>query len=317
MKFVDYYKVLGVAKDASQEQINKAFRKLARQYHPDVNKEPGAENKFKEISEAYEVLKDPEKRKKYDMFGSNYKSGDQFRPPPGYENFSFRGGPGGGSFSAGGFSDFFTSMFGGAGGFGQTGGFDFQDMGDLFGQQRGGRRGPARGANVEAEVTVTLEDVHAGEQKTVTLQSPDGSERDTYTFTIPKGIESGKKIRLAGQGANGAAGPRGDLLIKLVIQQHPVFTRNGDDLECEIDVAPWEAALGAKVLVPTLDGLVEASLPAGTSSGRKLRLKKRGLAGKGDLYARIRIVVPAELSDEERKLFDRLAKVSDFKPRSR
>ncbi len=318
MKYIDYYKLLGVSRTAGKEEINKAFRKLARKYHPDVNKDPGAEDKFKELNEAYEVLKNPEKRKRYDALGADWKNGQSFRPPPGFEqSFHFGGGRGGmgGMGGMGGFSDFFNTIFGDqAGGMGgQAGGFD---LNDLFGQA-GRRRKPARGADIGADLTVSLEDAYHGNPKRVSFESS-GGETKTYTLSIPKGIESGKKIRLAGEGANGS-GPAGDLLITIHVAPHPVFERHGANLEMDLPVTPWEAALGATVTVQTLDGPVEMTLPAGSSSGRRMRLKGRGMpkAGgeSGDLFARVRILVPKELSDEERDLFEKLGLASRFAPR--
>lgn len=315
MKYVDYYKVLGVDRKASQDDINKAFRALARKYHPDINKDPDAENKFKEINEAYEVLKDPEKRKKYDAFGSNWKNGDQFRPPGG---FDFR--TSGNGFSSSGFSDFFEAIFGGmGGGFNSkngfsAGGFDFGNLGGMGGM--GGQPRPQKGSDIRTEISVSLEDVYFGNKKDVQFQMQSGKIK-SYSITVPKGIESGKTIRLTGEGAEGPAG-KGNLLIKINVAKDPRFTRNGKDLECELKVTPWEAALGAKLPVKTMDGEVEVNLPAGTSSAARMRLKGKGMPdgnSYGDLYVRIKIVVPAKLSEKETELFSQLQEHSSFNPR--
>lgn len=332
MEYIDYYKVLGVDKRASQDEINKAFRKLARKYHPDVNKAPEAEAKFKEISEAYEVLKDPEKRKHYDMLGANYRNGQHFRPPPGWENmaggdgFEFHFGNGSGrqrgfqtSGGMGGFSDFFNAIFGQMGGGQSFGGGGFED---LFGQMGGGQGGfgqrPARGSDSEVELAITLEEAFHGGKKPIQLQSPTG-EIKKYNITIPKGIESGKKIRLSGEGGEGAAG-RGDLLIKLKVLEHARFTRKGKNLEMSLPIAPWEAILGAKVLVHTLGGDVQLNIPAGATDGNKLRLKGHGMPAMkgeaaGDLIVKLRISVPKEVNEEERALYEQLKNTSSFNPR--
>jgi len=303
--------MLGIDRTASQDDINKAFRALARKYHPDVNKDAGAEDKFKELNEAYEVLKDPEKRKKYDTFGSNWKNGDHFRPPGGFD-FNTNGG----GFAGGGFSDFFNSIFGNAGGSANfsSGGFDFDPMHGMGGHRR--RHRPQKGRDIRTEIYVSLEDVYFGNKKEVQLQMQNGQLK-SYNITVPKGIENGKTIRLAGEGAPGPAG-NGNLLITINVSDDAKFTRKGRDLEAELLVTPWEAALGAKIPVATMDGEVEINLPAGTSSNSRMRLKGKGMpAGKGigDLYVRIKIVVPKKLSDIEKELFEKLSADSSFNPR--
>ncbi|HZO87822.1 MAG TPA: DnaJ C-terminal domain-containing protein [Chthonomonadaceae bacterium] len=313
--FQDYYDVLGVSRDATQEQIQAAFRKLARKYHPDVNKAPEAEEKFKQINEAYEVLRDPEKRRKYDALGPNWRAGQEFTPPPGYgyeyrtvspEEFES-------AFGGGDFSDFFSSLFGG------------------MGARTRARRGPTRvrGEDIEAEITVPLEDVYRGATRTIALRVPErdaqGRVRETtknYDVRIPPGTPDGALLRLAGQGAPGMnGGEPGDLFIRVHIAPHPNFRVEGRDLVTEVPVTPWEAALGADIPVPTLDGAVQAKLPAGTGSGKRLRLRGQGLPDRsgqrGDLYAAIRIEVPRKLSDRERQLFEELRSASDFNPRQR
>lgn len=314
MDFKDYYATLGVEKGASKDDIQKAYRKLARTYHPDVNKDPGAEAKFKEIGEAYEVLKDPKKRGKYDKFGSAWKSAQETgTPPPGWENIQFDVGEGGfggfGGFDSGesGFSSFFEMLFGGrSGGAGQSwGGFG------------GGRaRAPRRGQNRESRIRLRLEDLAAGGERTIELSDPLTGERRTLSVKIPKGVRPGQKIRLAGQGEKGNDGA-GDLYLKVELEPHPRFSVNGFDLKTTLPVTPWEAALGGEARVDTLAGPVDVKLPSGSSSGRKIRLRGRGLprpdGGAGDLYVRLHIVLPKDLSSEERKLFSQLAEVSSFR----
>jgi curved DNA-binding protein len=297
--FRDYYEVLGVPRGAGDEEIRSAYRKLAREYHPDVNKDPGAEDRFKEVSEAYEVLRDPEKRQKYERLGANWKAGEDVSGASGFGG-GFRGGgaQGFGDGDGDGFSDFFESFFGG---------------------RRGGSPGfegfSMRGGDQEAPLEVTLEEAARGGKRRISLA--DGRD---FEVQIPPGVRDGQKIRLAGQGGEGASGgPAGDLYLRVRIKRHPRFRREGDDLVVEIPVAPWEAALGATVPVPTLDGSAKVKVPAGSSSSRRLRLKGEGMPGpggrKGDLYASVRIVVPKKLEKRERELFEELAAVSRFDPR--
>jgi curved DNA-binding protein len=330
VKFQDYYKTLGVSRTASQDEISKAYRKLARKFHPDVNKDPNAEEKFKQIGEAYAVLKDPETRRRYDQLGADWRSGQDFTPPPGWQNVHFDfggGGPGAAGFDfgehdAGGFSEFFRSIFGGGRGGVRTG---FRTAG------RGSTVQPqwaARGQDHEAEITVTLDDAYHGAKKRVAFEVTETDARGqlkqstkSYEVTIPKGITDGGRIRLAGQGgkAMGAA-KAGDLYLRVRIAPHPVFRMRDHDLECDLPVTPWEAALGSKVMVPTLDGPVTMTLPPGTSSGKRMRLRGKGLPRRGsnengDLYAEVKIVVPETLPKKERELFEELSKVSKFNPR--
>jgi curved DNA-binding protein len=342
VKYKDYYEVLGVKRDASNQEIHKAYRKLARKLHPDVNKSAGAEEKFKELSEAYEVLKDPEKRKRYDMLGANWKAGQEFRPPPGWENVEFHFGGGGfgaggnGGFGGfenradfddfGGFSDFFRTLFG------ETGAFRGGGFGD--GGGRGGARAASHGRefrqdgrNQEVEIEITLSDSARGGKKRIRLekrtQQPGGSVRSehvNYDVTIPRGVTNGSRIRLANQGEKGAGGGApGDLFLKVKFLPDPRFEVRGHDLLATVDLAPWEAALGAKVTVPTLEGRGTVTIPAGTPSGRTLRLRGKGLprprSGDGDLLVQVRIVVPKDMTPREKELYEQLARESRFKPR--
>ena len=310
VSYKDYYKLLGVEREAKAEEISKAYKKLARKYHPDLN--PGdkqAEEKFKEINEAYEVLKDPEKRKLYDQLGPNWQHGQQFQGEPGYENvhFTFNGK----SFDGSGFSDFFETLFGGA----AAGGGRGANFGpDPFG---GFSSRPRRGRDVEAELPLSLEEASSGGRRTGTLQMPQGPK--TLEVNVPAGIREGAKLRLAGQGDPAPGGTPGDLFLRVRYLPHPQFKVEGENLHCDVALAPWEAVLGAKVAVPTLEGQVELNIPAGSSSGRKFRLRGKGLGSgvnRGDLLARVMIKVPAQLSAEERELWQKLADVSSFKARA-
>jgi curved DNA-binding protein len=327
VEYKDYYQILGVDKKASKEEISRAFKKLARKYHPDLNPDnPEAEKKFKEANEAYEVLKDPEKRKLYDELGPNWRHGQDFQPPPGYErtyNFGGGGGPGGG-FDASGFSDFFETIFGGGmGGFsrGRAGGFGGFEGGPFGGG--GFTRGPRRGQDVEADLELSLEEAYRGGHKTISLQEPgpDGRPRaKNLDVNIPAGVRDRSRIRLAGQGAPGAdGGSSGDLYLRIRIQPHKLFKLEGNNVVLDLPLAPWEAALGTTLTVPTLDRSVEMNVPAGVSSGQKMRLAGRGLGSgknKGDQLVRIMIKTPKEQSEDEKKLWEQLAEKSDFRPRT-
>jgi curved DNA-binding protein len=317
VKFQDYYETLGVGRNASEDEIKKAYRKLARKYHPDVNKDKEAEEKFKQVNEAHEVLKDPEKRKLYDQLGPDWQAGQDFKPPPGWENvhFEFRTDPGAEAFGFDdGFSDFFGMLFGNrmAGGTRTAGGHATWLM---------------RGQDHEAEVAISLEDAYHGTTRTITLQGHEidgqGQLRPTVQnlqVKIPPGVTNGSRIRLRGKGGEGMGGsPPGDLYLRVKLEPHPRFRVDGHHLQIEVPVAPWEAALGTTVEVNTLDGTVNLKIPAGSQSGQKLRLRGKGLSrngdGPGDLFARVKIVVPKELSPKEKELFSEMAKVSSFKPR--
>ena len=312
----DFYQILGVPRDASQEDIQRAYRKLARTYHPDVNHDPGAEDRFKEVSEAYDVLSDPQTRRRYDAFGRDFRQVPEDVDPETWRRAragaragagagAGRGGPGGFSFS--------------------EGDIDLDDLlGGIFGGRFGGARrgwgsvGPIPGADQEAEIELTVEEAYRGGRRSVTLSS-DGTRR-SFDVTIPAGVTDGQRIRLAGQGGRGSDGARnGDLYLIVRIAPHPRYRLDGRDLYVELRLAPWEAALGTSVALDTPGGEVKVKVPGGTSSGRRIRLAGRGLPnpkGKaGDLYAEARIMVPARLSRAERRLFEQLAAESDFDPR--
>ena len=296
VKFEDYYKTLGVKRDASADEIKRAYRKLAQKYHPDRNKEEGAAEQFSKVGEAYEVLKDPEKRKRYDQLGANWKHGQDFRPPPGYGGF---GGGGGRSqsfdFQGGDFSDFFREMFGGAGA-GGPGGGGFEEM---FGRAGGGRgQAPPRQApEQEAEISVSLHEAYHGSTRQLSLQGPGGVK--TIDIKIPAGIKPGGKIRLKGE----------NLLLKVNVAPDPRFQVNGVNLTTDLKISPATAALGGKADVTTLDGEVTMTIPPGTGSGSKLRVRGKGLGpakDKGDLLVRVMVAVPKELTDAQRALYEQL-----------
>ncbi len=340
VEFKDYYKVLGVERTASGDDIRKAFRKLARVYHPDVAKDKKrAEEKFKEINEAYEVLGDPAKRKKYDELGADWKHGGARSGPGGqpYQTYSWRTGePGAEGFEFGGtgFSDFFEQFFGGA-------------ARSNAGHARGGFAQPEteKGEDVEAVLMVTLEEAMHGAIRPITLrrntQCPechgtgakgrqvcptcDGSGQvattENYKVKIPPGVRDGQRLRLTGQGEPGpGGGPRGDLYLRVRMASHPDYRVEGGDLYYDLDLAPWEAALGAKVSVPTLSGSLSIKIPPGTQNAQRLRIKDRGLPGRagetGDLYVVARLQMPKEISEKEKTLWEQLAKESHFSPRS-
>jgi curved DNA-binding protein len=317
VKYEDYYKTLGVARNASADDIQKAYRRLARKYHPDVNKEKAAEAQFKLINEAYEVLKDPEKRNRYDELGENWQAGQDFRPPPGWQTRS------GGQRRAGqatvedigGFSDFFESIFGGSGFGARTSPFG----GRTNGPHRRVRGEP--GEDVTADLHISLGEVFHGGTRRIEVQTPGGPSK-SIDVRIPRGATEGSTIRLAGQGnPSDSGGVAGDLLLRVHVAPDPRFEIDGSTLKSVVPVTPWEAALGAKIEISLFDSTATVTVPPGSQSGQKLRLRGKGLpkrgAGKehGDLIAELRIVVPKELSDEERALYEQLASVSNFDPR--
>jgi curved DNA-binding protein len=306
----DFYEVLGVSRTASQDEIQRAYRKLARENHPDVNKDPAAEDRFKEVSEAYSVLSDPEQRRRYDAFGPDFRQVPPDVDPETWRRARAGAGAGAGGRRAGGGRTVFTNM---------DVDLDFDDLfGGMFGGRSGRGWGPVQGADQEAEIELTVEEAYRGGRRTITIGGP-GSSR-SLDVTIPAGVTDGQRIRLAGQGGRGGDGARpGDLYLIVRIALHPRYRVEGRDLHVVLPVAPWEAALGTSAVVETPDGETKVKIPPGTSSGRRLRLAGRGLPnprGKaGDLFAEVRIMVPAKLSREERDLFRELAAVSDFNPR--
>jgi len=304
VKYQDYYQILGVPRDADTADIKKAYRKLARKYHPDVNQQAGAEEKFKQVNEAYEVLKDSDKRQAYNRFGSDWKHGQQFEGA-GVGGFGHGAHAGGGDFS-----DFFESIFGG-GGFQQGHGSPFQ---------QGPRARPRRGADLSLRLDITLEEAYAGGAKTIQFaRSTDDSEMKKLKINIPRGVRSGQKIRLARQGqAAPAGGEAGDLLLEMNILPHRMFRLDDRDVILRLPVAPWEAALGSTLKVPTLSGSVELKIKPGMQSGQKMRLKGKGMPGTppGDQFVEIMIQTPAAESDSERQFYEDMRARFNFNPRS-
>lgn len=313
MKYQDYYKILGVDRNADAATIKKAYRKMARKYHPDVNKDATAEDRFKEVNEAYDVLRDEEKRKAYDQFGSNWKHGHEFN--------SANYGAGAGGFSGGDFSDFFESIFSSARGGGRTAGFGGGHQESPFGQ----RHRPQKGEDQTLKLDITLEEAFHGGEKTIQLSRTDSSSGGIATPTlkklkinIPRGVMSGQKIRLARQGQPSfTGGEAGDLLLEMNVLPHRLFRLEGRDLILKCPITPWEAALGGKITVPTLTGQVELKISAGVQSGQKMRLKGRGLPGKpdGDLLVEIQIHTPAATDKEARDFYHNMAEKFKFNPR--
>jgi DnaJ-class molecular chaperone len=333
VKFKDYYEVLGVKRDATDEQIRQAYRKLARKHHPDVN--PGdklAEDKFKEINEANEVLSDPEKRKRYDQLGPNWKNGAEFTPPPGWGRVNVQFDDLGSMFSGGGFSEFFETLFGGA-----------KPAGQAEHRRRGTRARTGRGQDAEAEMEISLEDAHGGGRHKITLQGTrpcvtcggKGATSGvvcttcrgagyvlspkTIDVNIPPAAREGSVIKVSKHGQAGASEP-GDLYIKLKIKPHPIFTVSGDDITAEVPISAAEAVLGATIEVPTIDGKAEVKIPAGSQGGQRLRLRGQGLnrrgGGRGDQYVRLKVVVPTHPTDREKQLYRELSEASQFNPRA-
>ena len=308
MEFKDYYKVMGVARDATEAQIKQAYRKLARKYHPDVSKEKDAEARFKEVGEAYEVLKSAEKRAAYDQLGANHRAGEQFRPPPNWDSgFEFSG-AGAGNAS---YSDFFESLFGGQGRAGADSRSAFR---------------PDRGEDHHAKVLLDLEASLNGGARTFTLRVPEIDEQGrliskerTLNVQVPKGIVAGQHIRLTGQGARGPDETKpGDLYIEVEFQPHPLYHVDGKDLSLELPVAPWEAALGATVKTPTPGGTVDLKIPRASHAGTKLRLKGRGIPSTppGDFYVVLQIALPPASDDKAKAAYAALAAALPFNPRA-
>jgi curved DNA-binding protein len=312
MEFKDYYKTLGVSRTATAEEIKRAYRQLARKYHPDVSKLPDAEARFKEMKEAYEVLKDPEKRSAYDQFGADWKAGQEFKPPPDWQReYSFGNE---GFTDASQFSDFFDALFGRHGRGRTAGGGGFRDL-------------RARGEDIDARIAIPIEEAYRGGTRQIKLDvaEPDDNgrvvqRRRTLNVKVPKGITAGQRIRLEGQGGPGLGGGKaGHLYIAIDFQPHPIYRAKGRDIHVSLPIAPWEAALGRTVQTPTLGGPVELKIPPGSSSGKMLRLKGRGLPGDppGDQLVELEIVVPQKVSDKARELYDELEREQRFNPREK
>ena len=310
MKYKDYYAILGVEREAAQEDIKRAYRKLARKYHPDVSKHTDAEDRFKELGEAYEVLKDPEKRAAYDRMGTHWRNGEDFQPPPNWdEGFEFSG-AGKDAATHADLNDFFEAMFGGA-------------------QAAHSRHGPSRamGQDHHAKVFINLEDAYRGAQRSISLQMPviDAQghvslQSRTLNVSIPKGVRAGQHLRLAGQGGTGVGdGPAGDLYLEIAFNEHSRFRVDGADVSLDLPVAPWEVALGAHVTVPTPDGWVEMAVPKGSAGGKRLRLKGKGIPGNppGDLYVILNIVLPPADSEPAKAAYETMRQAFNFDPRAR
>lgn len=310
MEYKDYYKTLGIARDATADQVKQSYRKLARKYHPDVSKEKDAEEKFKAVQEAYEVLKDPKKREAYDQLGSQWQSGQEFRPPPNWQGF------GGGADNMGDFSDFFESIFGRHGA-AHEGGFQGARHQRPFHQ---------RGRDEHARVSISLEEAYHGGEKTIQLRVPTMDAHGhvhhklrSLKIKIPQGITSGQQMRLASQGSPGVGnGPAGDLYLEIDIEPHRYYVVEGRDVYLTLPITPWEAALGTKVKVPTLGGPVDLKIAEGSQAGQKLRLKGRGLPAKstpGDQYVLLQIVTPPAKTASARMCYEKMAKEIPFDPR--
>lgn len=308
MEYKDYYKILGVEKTASQEDIKKQYRRLARKYHPDVSTEKNAEEQFKQVKEAYEVLKSPEKRRAYDQMGSHWQAGQQFTPPPGWEFQS----AGGDSFDGNDFSEFFENLFGQR----------------AHGSRRGQQAYQRRGQDQHAKITLPLEEAFSGGERTIQLQQPELNpatgqlqlNTQSLKIKIPPGVIQGQQIRLAQQGSKGmGGGPNGDLYLEIHLAKHPLYTVKQRDIYLHLPVTPWEAALGAKIKVPTLGGNVEVTIPAGSQTGKQLRLKGRGLPGSpaGDQYVSLMIYTPQANTDSQRELYKKMAAEMPYNPREK
>lgn len=311
MEYKDYYQILGIERDATQDQVKQAYRRLARKYHPDISKEKNAEAKFKDAGEAYEVLKDPEKRAAYDKFGANWRNGDHFEPPPNWDaGFEFRGaGYTGGD--ATGFSDFFESLFGQS-------------------TASSARRQPhfrMQGEDQHAKIMISLADAFHGGKQAITLTRPVvdsnghvSTSPHTLHVAIPQGIIEGQRIRLEGQGSQGYGGsPPGDLYLEIAFYPDRLFRPEKRDIHLSVPITPWEASLGATITVPTLGGNVQLKTPPGSQSGKKLRLKGKGLCAgphKGDQIVTLEIIVPEAVTEEQKKLYKTMAEIMPFNPRS-
>jgi curved DNA-binding protein len=310
MQYKDYYKVMGLSREASQDEIKRAYRKLARKYHPDVSKEKDAEAKFKELGEAYEVLKDPEKRAAYNQLGADWKAGQDFRPPPNWnEGFEFRGG-GFTSDNAEAYSDFFEQLFGSAA---------FSSVGR---EQHGVH---ARGQDSHAKIHIDLEDSFHGATRNISLSAPEINAQGqvqvkhrNLNIKIPKGIKAGQHIRLAGQGSSGTgSGQSGDLFLEIAFNNHPLYRVLETDVYLDLPVTPWEAALGAKIKIPTPEGTVDLKIPPNSRQGSKLRLSGRGLPAKmsGDFYVLLQIALPSADTEKAKAVYQKMQEELDFNPR--
>jgi curved DNA-binding protein len=319
MEYKDYYKILGVERGATQDDIKRAYRKLARTLHPDINKEAGAEAKFKDLGEAYEVLKDPEKRAAYNELGANWKQGQDFRPPPNWDQgFEYSGGGGGyANADSAQFSDFFEGLFGQAragGGRGGMGGFS------------GRREFHAAGEDHHAKVVIDLRDAYSGAKRSITLRVPEVDDTGhvavkdrTLNVTIPKGVREGQHIRLAGQGSPGMGkGQPGDLYLEVAFAPDPLFKVDGKDVYLDLPVTPWEAALGASVKAPTPEGAVMLKIPPGSTKGRTMRLKGKGIPGSppGDMHAVLKIETPPADTDKAKEVYRQMERELPFNPRA-
>lgn len=312
MEYKDYYKIMGVDRDASADDIKRAYRKLARKYHPDVSKEADAEDRFKEVQEAYEVLRDPEKREAYDNVGSSWQAGQDFRPPPDWESQGFERHFTDADFGGHDFSEFFESLFGHA----RRGRSSAEGTGSAA----------FRGQDQRARLRISLEDAYHGATRNITLNLPEADaqgrvrqKQRELKVRIPAGVLSGQSIRLKGQGGSGLGGGRaGDLLLEIEYEPHPLFHVDKNDVYLDLPVTPWEAALGGKVAVPTLGGEVNLNIPAGSQAGSQLRLKGRGLPGKpaGDQIVKLRIMTPPANTDDQRKLYEQMREQMSFNPRA-
>jgi len=310
MEYKDYYKLLGVARDATRAEIKSAYRKLARKYHPDISKEVDSEEKFKEVGEAYEVLKDTEKRAAYDQLGNQWNEGQDFRPPPDWDaGFEFSGGSGNAGSA---YSDFFESIFGRG----------FTDGG----KQTSGYQPQAQGQDHHARILIALEDSYNGATREITLHAPEVdangrvvTRERTLSLKIPRGVREGQHIRLSGQGMPGLGNaPSGDLYLQIAFQAHDLYRVDGRDVYLDLPVAPWEAALGAKLKVPTPNGVVNLNIPSGSQAGRKLRLKGRGIPAKpaGDLFVTLSLLLPAAETETAREVYREMEKKLAFNPRA-
>lgn len=316
MEFKDYYTTLGIDRNATQDEVKRAYRKLARKFHPDINKEETAEQHFKEIGEAYEVLQDTEKRAAYDKFGKDWQAGQDFKPSPNWDSgFEFNGG-GYTEADASQFSDFFESLFGAQGAAGHQEPFAGQHT-----------RYSGKGQDLHAKIVINLEDSYQGSKQSLTLQRP-GVDNSGHVITrphtlqvsIPKGITEGQQIRLAGQGAEGMGGGiKGDLFLEVAFAKHPYFVADNHDIMLTLPISPWEAALGGSIPVPTLGGTVDLKIPPNSQTGKKLRLKGRGLSSAklcGDQYVTLAIMVPKPANDKDTKLYNSMKEAMSFNPRS-